>query len=185
MPGRTIEDIRRCFSTSTDFNEIFEAFEAALALPVKDIEPYRLLFWNHSLTPDEVRLFGEKLAAEFPELAYEVFLWLASIFEATESSSDNYELAFHYYQKAARVRPAESDPYLDACDCYEPDLNIPPRQAVIDFVRLGILYVPHPSLLYKRLARLYELSGEFERAEECRRVAEKLDTPQRGDSRPA
>jgi tetratricopeptide (TPR) repeat protein len=182
MPPSTIEEIRRCFATSSDFNELFDAFEAAITLKIKDVEPYRLLFWNHSLTPDEVRLFGEKLAAEFPEMAYDVFLWLASIFEATESTSDNYELAFHYFQKAAKARPAEPDPYLDACDCYEPDLNIPPRQAVIEFMRLGIDRVIHPSLLYKRLARLYELSGEFERAEECRRTADKLDTAQSGDT---
>jgi hypothetical protein len=94
----TIDEIRRCFSTSRDFNEIFDVFQSALSQKLKDVEPYRLLFWNHSLTPDEVRLFGEKLANEFPDLAYDVYLWLASIFEVTLSSVDNYELAVHYYQ---------------------------------------------------------------------------------------
>jgi tetratricopeptide (TPR) repeat protein len=177
MGTYTIEEIRRCFSTSTDFNDIFDAFEAAIAQKIKDVEPYKLLFWNHSLTPDEVRLFGEKLASEFPDLAYDIFLWLASIFEATHSSSDNYELAFHYFQKAAKARPAEPEPYLDACDCYEPDLNIPPLTSLIEFVNQGVQKVMHPSLLYKRLARLYELSGDFDNAERCRLIAEDLDTP--------
>lgn len=177
MHPYTIDEIRRCFSTSTDFDEIFEAFEAALALKAKDIEVYRLLFWNHSLTADEVRLFGEKLVKEFPELAYDVFSWLATIFEATTSSSDNYELALHYYRRAAHARPAELDPYLDACDCYDPDLNIPPLSSLIEFVREGIEHVPYPSPLYKRLAYLYERAGLPEQAEECRRKVDELDNP--------
>lgn len=182
MHTYTIEEIRRCFSTAQDFNEIFDAFESAITQKIKDVEPYRLLFWNHSLTTDEVRLFGEKLAKEFPDIAYDIFLWLASIFEATQSSSDNYELAFHYFQKAAKARPAEPDSYLDACDCYEPDLNIPPLHMLIEFVKQGVHKVTHPSLLYKRLAHLYELSGEYEQAEHCRQAAERLDTPQSGDA---
>ncbi len=177
MQSYTIEEIRRCFSTSSDFDEIFDAFESALHQKVKDIELYRLLFWNHTLTPDEVRLFGEKLAKECPDLAYDVFSWLATVFEATISSTDNYELAFHYYRRAAQVRPAEPDPYLDACDCYDPDLNIPPLASLIEFLKEGIQHVIHPSLLYKRLARLYDAAGQPEQAEECRRKADELDNP--------
>jgi tetratricopeptide (TPR) repeat protein len=177
MRSYTVEEIRRCFSTSNDFNEIFDAFESALSQKLKDVEPYRLLFWNHSLTPDEVRLFGEKLAAEFPDLAYDVYLWLASVFEVTYSSNDNYELALHYYQKAADVKPAQPDPYLDACDCYDPDLNIPPLDSLIDFLNRGVLHVPNPKSLYKRLAQLYDLAGDIEQSEYYRRKAE--ETPQR------
>lgn len=177
MQSYTIEEIRRCFSSSSDFDEIFDAFEAALLHGVKDIEPYRLLFWNHSLTPDEVRLFGEKLVRVFPEMSYDVFSWLATIFEATTSSHDNYELALHYYRRAAQVRPAEPDPYLDACDCYDPDLNIPPVTTLIEFVKEGIEHVTHPSMLYKRLARLYEAAGQDDQAEACRRKADELDNP--------
>lgn len=175
MRTYSLDELRRCFSRSTDFNEIFDAFEAALAQGVKDIEPYRLLFWNHSLTPDEIRLFGEKLARVFPDLAYDVYCWLASVFEATQATSDNYELAFHYFRRAAEARPAESDPYLDACDCYDPDLNIPPREILIDFLRQGVSHVHYPKLLYRRLAHLHELAGELEKAEACRKEADRLD----------
>jgi len=170
MQAYSLEDIRRCFSTSTDFNEIFDVFQSALAQKVKDLELYRQLFWNHSLTNDEIRLFGEKLAGEFPDLAYDVFLWLASIFEVT--SADNFELALHYYQKAASIQPGQPDPYLDACDCYDPDLNIPPLASLIDFLKKGTERAANPVPLYKRLAYLYELSGDIEQAEQYRRKAE-------------
>jgi hypothetical protein len=172
MRNYTVEEIRRCFSTSTDFNEIFDVFQAALAQEVKDVEPYRLLFWNHSLTPDEIRLFGEKLSSQFPDLAYDVYLWLASVFEVTYSARDNFELAVHYYQKAALVRPAEPDPYLDACDCYDPDLNIPPLLSLIDFVEKGIERVAHPASLFRRLSHLYRLAGNEERSDHYRRKAD-------------
>ncbi len=172
MRAYTVDDIRRCFSSSSDFNEIFDAFQAALSQKLNDVEPYRLLFWNHSLSADEVRLFGEKLAVEFPDLAYDVYLWLASVFEVTYSSVDNFELALHYYQKAASVMPAQLDPYLDACDCYDPDLNIPPLSSLIDFLKKGADRAANPVPLYKRLAYLYELAGDLEHSEQYRRKAE-------------
>jgi tetratricopeptide (TPR) repeat protein len=181
MRTYTLEEIRRCFSTSTDFNEIFDVFLSALAQKVTDLEPYRLLFWNHSLTTDEVRLFGEKLAGVYPELAYDVFLWLASIFEVTSSATDNYELALHYYQKAAAARPEEADAYLDACDCYDPDLNIPPLPQLIEFLKRGTESVHHPASLYRRLAYLYGLAGDADKSELYRRKADET-TPDTSDS---
>ena len=172
MRTYAIEEIRRTFANSADFNEIFDVFQAALQQRLKDVEPYRLLFWNHSLAPDEIRLFGEKLASEFPDLAYDVYLWLASVFEATYAGDDNYELAVHYYQRAAEVRPAEPDPYLDACDCYDPDLNIPSLPLLIEFGHRGTGFVPNPASLYKRLAYLYHLAGDEAQSEQCRRRAE-------------
>lgn len=179
MRTYSVEEIRRTFSTSTDFNEIFDVFQSAIVQQLKDVEPYRLLFWNQSLTPDEIRLFGEKLASVFPDMAYDVYLWLASIFEVTYSSSDNYELALHYYQKAAQARPKEPDPYLDACDCYDPDLNIPPITALIDFVKRGAEQVPNPTSLFRRLAHLCHLAGDEEMSEYYRTRAENpSSTPQ-------
>jgi hypothetical protein len=172
MRTYSVEEIRNCFAASTDFNEIFDVFQAALMQKVKDVEPYRLLFWNHSLTADEVRLFGEKLASEFPEMAYDVFLWLASIFEVTYSTNDNFELAVHYYRRAASARPEEVDPYLDACDCYDPDLNIPPLNTLIEFLKGGIGKVRNVAALYRRLAHLHELAGDPDQAEENRHKAD-------------
>jgi len=167
------EEIRQCFSSSTDFNEIFDVFQSALAQRVTEFEPYQLLFWNPSLTPDEVRLFGEKLAGEFPGVAYDVFLWLAGMFEATYSSSDNHELAIHYYRKAAGVNPAEPEPYIRACDCHEPDLNIPPAASLIEFLTSGLPHVADPSPLFKRLADLCAYIGDSNLAQYYRLQAEK------------
>ncbi len=178
MSTLSADEIRRCFASSTDFNEIFDVFQSVLAQKLRDVELYRMLFWNPSLTPDEVRLFGEKLASEFPDMAYGVFLWLASIFEVTYSSSDNFELAVHYYRRAAQARPEETDPYLDACDCYDPDLNIPPLTVLMEFLKSGVEKVRNPAVLYRRLAYFAELSGNPDAAEEYRNRADNVSPEQ-------
>jgi tetratricopeptide (TPR) repeat protein len=172
MPRFTLDEIRYRFANGTDFNEIFDAFEDCLEQKIQDVELYRLLFWNHSLGPDELCLFGEKLAKEFPTIAYDVYMWLASVFEVTYSSYDNFELAIAYYRKAARVKPAEPDPYLDACDCYDPDLNIPPADMLIEFCKEGLNHVTNRKALLQRLARLYEAVGDAEQSEFYRRQAD-------------
>jgi tetratricopeptide (TPR) repeat protein len=176
MPKFTIEELRDKFSKSTDFNEVFDAFEDALEQRLEDVELYRLLFWNHALTPDELCLFGEKLAREFSSIAYDVYMWLASVFEVTYSSYDNYDLCIEYYRKAAYVKPTEPDPYLDACDCYEPDLNIPSIDVLIDFVKSGLEHVKNQKSLYSRLSHLYQLAGDSDLSEYYRQKAEEGGT---------
>jgi len=177
----TLDEIKRRFEFSTDFNEIFDAFEVALALKVRDLDLYRLLFMNPSLSPDELCLFGEKLAREVQEIAFEIYGWLARVFEATHSMLDNYELTFEYYRKAAAVRPEVVDTYLRAADCYEPDLNIPPISRLIEFLKAGTETVPAPRELYERLVYFYEVLGNDEMQEYYRRKADEAKPPQSDD----
>ena len=177
MAKLTTDEIRRRFESSNEFNEIFEAFEQAIEMRLDDIEIYRRLFWNHSLTADELCLFGEKLALEFQPIAYETYMWLANIFEVMYSKIDNYERALEYYKKASQVRPNEPDPYLDAADCYEPDLNIPPLSSLIHFLKSGTSHVPNPKMLYQRLSHFYDLDGNDEMSAYYRRKAEEGSTP--------
>lgn len=172
MPPLSPEEIRYTFANSSDFNDLFDAFEAAIAQQIKDVELYRILFWNNALSPDELCMFGEKLAREFPDIAYDTYMWLASVFEVTYSAYDNFELAIKYYRKASSVRPDEPDPYLDACDCYDPDLNIPPLIQLIEFVRVGMTHVSNKRPLLLKLSRLYEFLGDDVMSEYFRRLAQ-------------
>jgi tetratricopeptide (TPR) repeat protein len=174
MSNYSLEEIRTKFSTSKDFNEIFDAFEDALEQRIQDVELYRLLFWNTILRPDEICLFGEKLAKEFPNIAYETYMWMANVFEATYSSFDNFELAVRYYRKASEQRPSEVQPYLNAADCYEPDLNIPPFEVLLPFLKKGIGFVLDKKSLLHRLSYLYQMRGDQEQADFYRTIAEEL-----------
>ena len=170
------EEIRKRFESSNDFNEIFDTFEQALEQNVDDMELYRTLFWNQSLTPDELCMFAEKLVKQFPALAYETYMWLANVFEVIYSMFDNYQLAVEYYGKAAAIRPTEAEPYVRAADCYDPDLNIPPLEGLIQFLQLGedLVHVPRP--LFQRLSYLYGIAGDNEKSHEYRRKADEGHT---------
>jgi tetratricopeptide (TPR) repeat protein len=174
MPRFTPEEIRDKFANSTDFNELFDAFEDAIEQKIQDVMLYRLLFWNSSLAPDELCLFGEKLAKEFPALAYDTFMWLASVFEVIYSSYDNFELAMKYYRKAAKARPKEEAPYLDAADCYDPDLNIPAVDTLIAFLKSGLKQIEQKRNTLLRLSYLFQVSGNQQQADYYRSLADDL-----------
>jgi hypothetical protein len=161
----TREEIRECFQSSKIFNEIFDAFQSALAQRIDDVEMYRVLFWNDSLSDDEIILFGEKLAKEFPHVAYDVYMWMAKVFESFFAARDNFEHALQYYEKATKVNPMACDPYLDACDCYEPDLKIPPLEVLIEFVKRGLDSTADKKILFSRLSYLYQLLGDNDLAD--------------------
>ena len=183
MGNLTVQEIRKLFEQSNEFNELFDAFEQAIQLRIAEIGLYRLLFWNNTLSPDELCLFGEKLAKEFPDLAYDTFMWLANVFEVTYSMVDNYQLTFQYYQKAASARPAEPEPYLKASNCYEPDLNIPPAASLILFLKHGAERVRFPKPFFIRLAELFDIQGNDEMSEYYRRKADaQTDPPQEQQS---
>ena len=171
MAQRSADELRHCFETSKNPNELFDAFEEAIALRIGEFQYYRSLFWNFALTADELCLFADKLAKEFPALGYEVFIWLAHIFAIMRSSNDNFELAMIYFQKSAAIQPDNLEPYLDAADCYNSDINIPPVKTLIDFLKSGIEHIAEPRALYERLAYLYEMCDNDEMRDYFRRKA--------------
>lgn len=172
MHELTRTEIREIFNNSKNFNDIFDAFDSAVRQGVDDIEIYRLLFWNDSLSTDELLLFGEKLAREYRHIAYDVFMWLANVLEVLYGKKDNYELALTYYQKAAAIKPDEPDPYLDACDLYNPDIDIPPIKYLIEFLKVGLEFVYNKKSLCQRLSILYKISGDNDLAEYYRLKAD-------------
>jgi hypothetical protein len=171
MGKYSLEEIQRRFERSRNFNEIFDAFEDAMQQGIGDMELYRRLFWNNSLSAEELCLFGEKLTKEMPTLAYETYMWLANVFTITRAPDDNFELAVQYFKRAASSKKDDLEPYLDAADCYNPDLNIPYAHVLIDFLRQGTENVANPRPLYHRIALLYELSGNDEMSKFYRRKA--------------
>jgi len=105
-------------------------------------------------------------------------MWLATVFEATYSMSDNFELAVRYYRKAAVAKPEEVQPYLDAADCHDPELNIPPLYWLVEFLKLGINLVKDKKTLLHRLSYLYQMHGDQKQADFYRNLADDLGRSQ-------
>ena len=88
-----------------------------------------------------------------------------------------------HFQRAAAVKPNEPDPYLDAAETYDPDLNIPPLTELIKFLREGAKHVGNVRTIYAHLSYLYEHAGNDEMTLYYRRQANSGGTtPPMGDA---
>ena len=92
-------------------------------------------------------------------------MWLGSFFAAMYSQKDNYELATRYFQKASKARPAEVTPYLNLCDNYDANVNLPPIKELIAFLSAGLEQCKEKRAIIERLIFFYELEGDDEWAE--------------------
>ncbi len=165
MSQFSVEYLQKCFSFSKNFNEIFDAVKYAIDNKIEDIELYHKLLSNPNLTEFEVCLFGEKLAETFPNLAFEIFMWMSSLFAATVSKKDNYEFAIRYIKKSADIFPNSIDPYLKMFECYDSFLNIPPIDEVISFLIFGYEKNSNSKKILEKIVILYEIKGDDEWSE--------------------
>ncbi len=172
MEYLTRDEIRQRFEFATEFNEIFDALEHALEQQFDDPDLYKVMFWNKSLSPDEVGMFAEQVNKHFPHRAYENYIWLAEMSAIVFASEDNFERAILYYHKAAHANPTSVEPYIKAVLCYDPDIKIPPAKHLIEFVKSGIPLVTEKKKMYQRLSYLYEQIGNDEMTHYFRHLAD-------------
>ena len=76
-----MKKIERIFRNSNNSDEIFDAFTEAVKEKIDDVNLYKILLGNHSLSKDEIIMYAEKLCKEFPHHKYEIYMWVASIFQ--------------------------------------------------------------------------------------------------------
>ncbi len=162
MEYLTRDQIHHRFEFATEFNDIFDALEHALEQNIDDPDLYKVMFWNKSLSPDEVALFAEQVNKQFPHRAYDNYMWLAEMSSIVFASEDNYDRALQYYRKAARVNSTATEPYVKAVLCYDPDIKIPSAQLLIEFVKSGLSLVSSKKKMYQRLSYLYDQLGNDE-----------------------
>ncbi len=158
------DDIRRLFRDGRDFNELFEAFRKALENNICEVDAYRELFWNSSLEPDELLFFAKKLESAFPNLAYDVYMWLSKVMEARVPNADSIELSFLCLKKACEFNTKSLEPYLSACKLYDHDLKTPDIQGIISFLKEGSSTVNDSQPLFEQLSILYSIAGNDEMA---------------------
>ncbi|MDZ7764531.1 MAG: hypothetical protein U5K00_08905 [Melioribacteraceae bacterium] len=101
------KDIEQIFRSSNDSNELFDAFQTALSLEIDDVELYKILLGNPTLSFDEIAMYTEKLANEFNKFGFDIYLWTAKLLETKSLNIDALETALHYYAKAAQINPTD------------------------------------------------------------------------------
>lgn len=141
---------------------MFELFRSALDHGVDDFEIYRELLWSNNLLPDEALFFAKKLTEVHEEMGYDVYMWLANVFELQSSDADSAERSFQCLKKAARYNPRSDRPYLSACELYDGDLNVPSVKSILAFLKSGSTKVKNPRSIYGRLSAFYRMLGNEE-----------------------
>ena len=152
----TKEEIENIFRNSNDSNQLFDAFHDAIELGIKDIELYKVLIGNPTLSQNEISMYTEKVGKDLPESKFELFLWTADLFGTKSFKVEAIESAVKYYRKAAELQPASHIPYINALNLYNYDIEYSINRNILDFVIEGIPVVNKKSVIYKSLADHYK-----------------------------
>jgi hypothetical protein len=151
-----IEKIFRCSSIS---GELFDAFQEALKCRIKNLETFKILLANPSLTPDEIKMFTEKIIIELPSKAYDINLWTGNIFENMILEYERLEDCLDYYERAYFHMPIAHEPLLKLLNLYNYELDYPTNKKIIDFIEKGIHSVKLKSKIYFALANHFRHIG--------------------------
>ena len=161
MSNGEIDKIEDVFRNSTSVDELFDSFQEALKYAFKDIELYKILLSNSALSSDEIKLFTQKLIKVFPQDAFNLLMWAASIFESCVDDRYGPENAFLYYSNAIQVQPASHKPLLAILGLYNYDAEVLSNQKVIDVIVSNIQAVHLKSKVYFALAEHYKKNGNY------------------------
>lgn len=168
-----LNKIESIFRNSTSPDLLFDAFQEAIKLEVKDPEIFKILLGNPALSTDEIKMFVEKLIKEFPSNAYELFIWAAKIFEHKDDYHNSLEDAVHYYKRAHGYKPDSFVPLLNLLSLYNYELALPINKNIIELVEDRISSIRLKSKIYYALADHYKKIGDKQREGKFLLLAEK------------
>ncbi|RPI74214.1 MAG: hypothetical protein EHM47_04230 [Ignavibacteriales bacterium] len=173
MPKLTKKYFENIFRNSDSPDELFDTFRIAIEQQVKDSNLYRTLLWNRALTSDEVMMFAEKICKDNPELCYQIYSWVGKIFSSIFVYGELNDKALVYYKKAAKSNPSAHEPYIAIAKFYNPELNTPAFDSVIETLKNGIGQVNSKSKLCFSLSKLYKNKGYIDDAKQYQKMGER------------
>ena len=168
-----LERIENIFRYSSSSEELFDTFKESLKYRIKSLESYKVLLANPFLTPDEIKMFTEKIITELPNKAYDINLWTANIFESISAEYERLEDALNYYERAYFHLPIAHEPLLKILNLYNYELDYPSNKKIISFIEQGIESVKLKSKIYYALANHYRQIGNSRMEVVCLSLAEK------------
>jgi tetratricopeptide (TPR) repeat protein len=168
-----IKRIEETFRNSKSSDELFDAFQDAIKLNISDIGVFKILLANPMLSPDEIKLFTEKLIKEMPDSSFELLIWAGKIFENHTDYFNNVIEALLYYERAISSRPESHEPLLNLLNLYNYEMNLPINQKIFDSIDKSISSVNRKSKIYYALAKHYKKCGNTKMEIKYLELAEK------------
>jgi tetratricopeptide (TPR) repeat protein len=155
-----VNKIEETFRGSKSPDELFDAFQDAIKINLSDIGVYKILLANPTLSPDEIKLFTEKLIKEVPGGSFDLLMWAGKVFENHTDYFDNVKDALFYYQRAISFQPESYEPLLNLLSLYNYEINLPINQKILDVIDESVSAINQKSKIYYALARHYKKCGD-------------------------
>lgn len=168
-----IKNIESIFRSSTSPDELFDAFRNAIGLRIDDIELYKILLANPSISTDEIKMYTEKLLREFSEKSFQINIWAARIFENRSNYYEHLESAVYYYEKAAAAKPTDHTALVELLKLYNTEIDLPINKKILEIVEERSPAVNLKSKVYFELADLYKKKGDLVKGSRYLALAEK------------
>ncbi|NLT52711.1 MAG: hypothetical protein GXX85_17545 [Ignavibacteria bacterium] len=175
MHSNLKSNLEKIFQYSRNPDELFDAFQLLIFKKVNDLELFKILLANPTISKDELLMFSEKLAKDFSDLAGDIYLWTSRVIENKTNQTECMDIALHYLKKSWLTNKFNNEPLLRACSLFnfEYDIDFPLNKNVIAFVEESVNYVKIKSKIYYSLAIIYKKAGLKEKSRECEMLAEK------------
>jgi len=153
------EKIENTFRYSSSQDELFDAFREAIRREVKNPETFKILLANPTLSPDEIKMYTEKLIRELPHSAFDFNMWTASVFENYSNDYEKLEDAFNYYYSALFYKPTSPEPLLRLLNLYNYEIDLPSNGRIVNLIEDLAASVENKSRVYYALANHFRKTG--------------------------
>lgn len=169
----TSEQIENIFLSSSNPDELFDAFQLAVNMEIKDFDLYKIMLANPALSTDEIKMFSEKLSTLINNDKYNIYYWTANIFEHRKEFFESLDDSIAYYQKAFFENSKNALPLVHLLGLYNFDFETPINHTIKKFVEENLVLVDKKSRVYFSLADLYKRKGDYVNATRYLALAEK------------
>lgn len=170
-----MSNVEQIFRNSNNRDEIFDAFAEAISNKIDDLNLYKILLGNNSLSKDEIIMYAEKICKEFPRHAYDIYMWIASIFQNSLLDINRLELAYEYFDKSSKLNPEIAKPIIEMLDLYTYDIDSILNTKIIEAAKKAEKRIKDKSEYYYKLAAHYKNLNNEEAFKKCIKLAEKFN----------
>lgn len=180
MRSEEVTKIEETFRNSRSSDELFDAFQSAMKIKLTDLDIFKILIANPTLSPGEIKMFTEKLIKEIPGKAHDLLLWTGKVLENHPNNYTHLEDTILIYRRAIAHNPSSHESLLKLLNLYNHELDLPTNHKILSVVEESIASVDRKSKVYYELAKHYRKLGNVEMEKNYLRRAEESSKTERG-----
>jgi len=166
------KDFNEKIKLASSFDELFDVFRFLVESECKDINAYKSIIGNKYLNDEQVIFFCEKVANEFPELKFDIYLWTGKVFES-RCDSEGFEKAFAFYLKSINVDKKRSEPYEQIANLFLISNIFPSLEVTLSALKFGLKESSSKKNIYELLSKVYAKVGNKKLADKYIALAAK------------